>query len=108
MKAFESDGKVALCGGYTRGTSSFSTTGNRRWADLSQVYIEDTKIGTAEFMAQLPVYGFKEGEDPKALLIALQEKAPAMPCVRSKIPWKSEYDSTKVQRRGVKRITVID
>jgi hypothetical protein len=108
VKAFESDGKVALCGGYTHGTSSFSTIGNRRWADLSQVYIEDTKIGTGEFMAQLPVYGFKDGEDPKALFIALQEKTPTMPCVRSKIPWKSEYGSAKLQRRGVKRLTVID
>ena len=108
VKAFESDGKVALCGGYTHGTTSFSTTGNKQWAELSQVYIGDTKIGTGEFMAQLPVYGFKDGEDPKAVFIALQEKSPTMPCVRSKIPWKSEYGSAKLQRRGVQRLTVID
>lgn len=108
IKAFESEGKVALCGGYTRGTSSFATIGGRRWADMSQVYIEDTKIGTSVFMAQMPVYGFKQGEDPKAMFIALQEKNPSLPCVRSKVPWKAEFESAKVERRGAKRLRVED
>lgn len=108
MKSFESEGMVALCGGYTMGTSSFATIGNRRWADISRVYIGDTKIGNGEFMAQVPVYGFKRGEDPKALFLALQEKTPALPCVRSRIPWKTEYQSVKIERRGPKRITVTD
>ena len=108
IKAFEADGKVALCGGYTKGTSSFSTMGNRRWADISHVYLGDTKIGTAEFMAQMPVYGFRDGEDPKAMFIALQQKNPSLPCVRSKVPWKAEFESAKIERRGAKRITVQD
>lgn len=108
IKAFESDGKVALCGGYTLGTSTFSTIGNRRWADISQVYIEDMKIGNASFMAQMPIYGFKEGQDPKALFLTLQEKSPALPCVRSSVPWKAEYGSAKINRRGPKKIRVED
>ena len=108
IKSFESEGMVALCGGYTMGTSSFATIGNRRWAGISQVYIGDTKIGNGEFMAQMPVYGFKRGEDPKALFLALQETNPALPCVRSRVPWKAEYQSAKIERRGPKRITVSD
>jgi hypothetical protein len=108
IKAFESDGKVALCGGYTRGTSSFSTIGNRQWADISHVYIGDTKIGTAEFMAQMPVYGFKDGEDPKAMFIALQEENPSLPCVRSKVAWKAGYENAKIERRGPNRLRVFD
>jgi len=108
IKAFESDGKVALCGGFTQGTSTLSTIGNRRWADISQIYIDDMKIGTASFMAQIPIYGFKEGHDPKALFLALQEKSPAMPCVRSKVLWKAEYESAKIERRGPQTIRVED
>jgi len=108
IKSFESEGMVALCGGYTRGTSSFATIGNRRWADSSQIYISDTKIGTGEFLAQMPVYGFKQGGDPKAMFLALQERTPALPCVKSRVPWKAEYESAKVERRGPKRITVAD
>ena len=108
IKAFESDGKVALCGAYTLGTSTFSTIGSRRWADASLVYIEDTKIGTASFMTQMPIYGFKQGEDPKALFLALQEKSPSLPCVRSRVPWKAEYGSAKIERRGPNRIRVED
>ena len=108
IKAFESDGKVALCGGYTKGTSSFAVIGGRRWADISQVYIDGTKIGTAEFMAPMPVYGLKDGEDPKAMFIALQEKNPSLPCVRSKVPWKAEFESAKIERRGAKRLRVED
>ncbi len=81
---------------------------NRRWADISQVYIDDTRIGTATFMAPVPVYGFKEGGDPKATFLELLGKNPSFPCVRSKIPWKAEYESAKIERRGVKRIRVSD
>jgi len=108
IKAFESEGKVALCGGYTLGTSSFSSIGNRRWADLSQVYIEDVKIGQSSFMAQMPVYGFKEGQDPKALFLALLEEPPDLPCVRSRVPWKAEFGSAKIERRGPKRLRIAD
>lgn len=108
IKSFEWEGMVALCGGYTRGTSPFATIGNRRWADASQIYIRDTKIGTGEFLAQMPVPGFKQGGDPKALFLALLEEPPAVPCVRSRVPWKAEYRSAKLERRGPKRITVAD
>lgn len=108
IKAFESEGNVALCGGYTTGASSFATIGNRRWADISQVYIDGTKIGTGEFMAQMPVDGFKRGEDPTALFLALQEKNPELPCVRSRVPWKAEYGSAKIERRGSTKIRVED
>jgi len=107
-KAFESEGKVAMCGGYTTGASSFAAIGNRRWADISQIYVSDTKIGGGEFLAQMPVYGFKQGEDPKAMFLALLEEPPALPCVRSKVPWKAEYGSAKLERRGPKTITVSD
>lgn len=106
IKTFESDGMVALCGGYTAGTSPIAKIASRQWADISQIYINDTKIGTGEFLGQMPVYGFKQGGDPKAMFLALQEEAPALPCVRSRVPWRAEYDSAKVNRRGPKRITV--
>ncbi len=108
IKAFESEGKVALCGGYTKGTSSFAVIGGRRWADTSQVYIGETKIGSGEFMAQMPVYGVKQDEDPKAMFIALQEKNASFPCVRSKVPWKADFENAKIERRGPNRIRVFD
>lgn len=108
IKTFESEGMVALCGGYTRGTSSFATVGNRRWADTSQIYISDTRIGTGEFFKQMPVYGFKQGEDPKAMFLALLEEPPSLTCVRSRVPWKAEYGTAKLERRGPKTITVAD
>lgn len=108
IKSFESEGMVALCGGYTEGMSPIAKIANRQWADISQIYISDTKIGTGEFLSQMPVYGFKQGGDPKATFLALQENTPALPCVRSRVQWKAEYDSAKVERRGPKRITVTD
>lgn len=108
IKAYESDGMVALCGGYTRGTSSFSMMATRQWADISEIYIEDIKIGNAGFMTQMPVYGFKDGEDPKSMFLALQETGPSLPCVRSKVPWKTEFESAKVERRGATKLRVYD
>lgn len=108
IKKFKSEGMVAFCGGYTLGTSSFSKQGNRRWADISQIYIGDVRVGTAAFMAQMPVYGFKQGEDPKAVFIALAEKDISLPCVRSKVPWNDEFESIKVERRGPDSIRVYD
>ncbi|UCH75850.1 MAG: hypothetical protein JSU82_08515 [Rhodospirillales bacterium] len=108
IKTFESEGMVALCGGYTRGKTSFATIGNRRWADISEIYIDEVKIGNAEFMSQIPVSGFRQGDDPKDVFIALQEMTPSLPCVRSRVPWKEQYGSTKVERRGATQIVVED
>lgn len=100
IKAYESEGNVALCGGYTRGRSIGSKMSNREWAVQSKVFIEDVKIGTAVFMDEIPVSGFRESDDPQGMINELAEKKPAMPCVRSNIPWKAGYENAKIERKG--------
>ena len=108
IKAYESEGKVALCGGYTQGASPASETGSREWADRSQVYIEDQMIGTAAFMAVTSVASFRDGSNPQIMKNDLEYRRPAMPCVRSNIPWKPSYKTARIERRGIQRILVRD
>jgi hypothetical protein len=105
INAFESDGKVALCGGYTKGGMA-ATNMSRMWADTSQVYIDGTRIGTAQFMRELPVYGIGDGEDPNPMWRKIARMKPSMPCVRSEIPWKAKFGKSKIERKGADGIRI--
>lgn len=108
IKAFESDGKVGMCGGYTRGESSFGKQGSRYWADISKVKIGDTQIGSAEFMNEMPLYGFRGSQDFEDFSERLLESTPTTNCVRSDVPWRAEFESMEIERTGPNKVRIYD
>jgi hypothetical protein len=108
VKLFESDGKVAMCGGYTRGESSFSTQGARNWADISKIKVGDTVVGNADFMDEMPVYGFRDSAEFESFISRLLETAPATNCVRSDVAWQPEFETMEIERTGPNSIRVFD
>jgi len=108
IKPFESEGNLAMCGGYTRGDSSFGKQGSRYWADVSKVKLGDTQIGSAEFMNEMPVYGFRDSQDLTGFVAQVLEKTPATNCVRSDVPWDPEFATIQIERTGPKRIRIFD
>lgn len=108
IKPYEFEGKLAMCGGYTKGGSNFATMGSRTWADISQIYIDGSKIGNADFMIEMPVYGLEPGRDPKEMWLELVTKKPATRCVKSDVDWKPELLKAKFERKGPNSIKVFD
>ena len=108
IKPFESEGNVGMCGGYTRGESSYGKQGSRYWADVSKVKMGDTEIGSAEFMNEMPVYGFRNSQDLTEFVARLLEKTPVTNCVRSDVPWQPEFEFMEIQRTGPNKIRVFD
>lgn len=108
IKVFESEGMTAMCGGYTRGESSFGKQGSRYWADVSKVKIGDTYIGGAEFMNEMPVYGFRDRQEYDAFIVRILEEAPATNCVRGDVPWQPEFETMEIERTGPDKIRIYD
>lgn len=108
VKPFEVDGLVAMCGGYTRGESSFAKQAARNWADVSNIRLDGTEIGNASFMNEMPIYGVRESVEYSDFIEALLEQAPTTNCVRTKVPWKPEYAGAEIERTGPNTIRVFD
>ncbi len=108
IKAFEDNGKTAMCGGYTSGSSALSSKLSRTWADISQIYLDGSKLGNADFMIEMPVYSIKEGVDPKELWARIASKKPATGCVRSEVDWRPEFLNAGFERKGPNSIRDFD
>lgn len=108
IKPYEFEGKLAMCGGYTQGGTSFATQGSRRWADISQIYVDGSKIGNADFMVEMPVYGLEPGRDPKEMWLELVTKKSATRCVKSDVDWNPKLQKAKFERKGPSSIRVFD
>jgi len=107
LKAFEDDGKTALCGGFTSGASAISTNLGYDWANVSQIYLDDVKLGNADFMTAMPVY-LKVGDDPKEIWTELARKKPVTNCVRTGVDWQPSFLDAKFERKGPNRISGFD
>jgi len=107
LKAFEDDGKTALCGGFTSGVSAISTNLGYDWANVSQIYLDDVKLGNADFMAAMPVY-LRVGDDPKEIWTELARKKPTTNCVRTEVDWQPSFLDAKFERKGPNRIRGFD
>ncbi len=108
IKPYELDGKLAMCGGYTQGATTFSDLGSRNFADISQIYVDGSKIGNSDFMIEMPVFGLETGRDPKEMWLELVTKKPATRCVKSDVDWKPELLKAKFERKGPNRIVIFD
>ena len=108
IRLFESEGMLAMCGGYTRGESSFGKQGSRYWADVSKVRLGDTEIGSAEFMNEMPVYGLRDSQEFEEFVAQILEAPPATNCERSDVPWRDEFKIMEIERTGPNTITIFD
>lgn len=107
IKAFEVDGKVAMCGGFTSGGSAISNNASRTFADVSQVYLDGTKIGNSDFLNMMPVY-FRQGDSPEDVWTELLAKQPATNCVKSDIDWRPQFRDGEFESKGPSSVTVFD
>ena len=107
IKAFEMDGKVAMCGGYTSGSNPASNNISRQFADISQVYLDDTKLGNSDFLIMMPIY-LREGVESEEVWAELESKRPATNCVKTEIDWRPEFANAKFERKGPNSVKVFD
>lgn len=107
IKSFEVDGKVAMCGGYTRGSSALSNQISRNFADISQVYLDGTKLGNSEFMNELPVH-FREGDEIEVIADKLRREKPAANCVKTEVDWRPEFAEAEFERKGPQSVSGFD
>lgn len=107
IKAFEYDGKTAMCGGFTKGNTALSSNMGRNWADVSQVYLDDVKLGNADFLVEMPIY-LRIGDDPKEIWTKMARERPATNCVKTDVDWRPSFEQAKFERKGPNRITGFD
>lgn len=107
IKAFEVDGKVAMCGGFTSGSSALGKNIDRNFADISQVYLDGIKIGNGDFMVVMPVH-FRQGVESAEFWTRIAAEKPATNCVKTNVDWRPEFADAEFQRKGPNSVRGFD
>lgn len=107
IKAFEVDGKVAMCGGFTSGSSALAKNIDRNFADISQVYLDGTKLGNSDFLIRMPIH-FRQGDDPEEGWTRLASEEPATNCVKTNVDWRPEFANAEIERKGPSTVRGFD
>ena len=105
MKAFNDQGKLAICGAYTGSQhADWSSRGDKQYFDTANMYIGEERIGPLSFTNTVPWRGVKwRLQDDEIVVTDTNESAN---CVRTGKDWKDSYASDPITFKGPKRIRV--
>ena len=105
MKAYEHEGRLAVCSAYT-GTahSDWNSQGDRQYFDTANIYIGDERIGPLSFsntVSWADVKLMTRGEE-----IVVTRSDEAANCVLTDKKWKAAYGTEPISFQGPSRIRV--
>ena len=105
MKAFDNQGKLAICGAYTASNhADLVGEAVRQFFGTANMYIGEERIGSLSFTNSVPWRGVKwvvRGDE----VIVTESSEPAN-CVKTGKDWKEPYGNDPITFQGPKRITV--
>ena len=105
MKAFDNQGKLAICAAYTGSKhTDLSGLGTRQFFDTANMYIGEERIGPLSFTDLVPWRAVRlvvQGDE-----IVVTESKESANCVQTGKDWKESYGADPITFRGPKRVTV--
>lgn len=105
MKAFNTQGKLAICGAYTASKhADLSGQAVRQYFDTANMYIGEERIGPLSFTDSVRWRGVKwvvSGDE----VVVTGSSEPAN-CVKTAKDWKESYGNGPIVFKGPGRITV--